>query len=89
MHINNETASVTLTSEIGAWFFLVTCPLDMQNTSAKLYGNHFMQYKVMSWTQKNSDTQTDGQMDSVIFICPLRRKTTLVKVDPLKATKPK
>ena len=29
MQINTKTASVTLTFEIGAWFFLVTHHLDM------------------------------------------------------------
>ena len=26
--------------------------IDMPNTSAKLYGNPFLQYKVMAWTKK-------------------------------------
>ena len=46
--INNQTKSATHR-------------LDMPNTSAKLYGNPFMQYKVMARTQKNSDAQTDGR----------------------------
>ena len=43
--------------------------LDMLNTSAKLYENPFMQYKVMARTKKlgrtdgRTDVHTDGWMD--------------------------
>ena len=34
MHINTETMSVTLTVEIGAWFFLATRNLDRKDSGA-------------------------------------------------------
>ena len=37
MHISTESASETLTFEIGAWVFLVTHRLDMANTCANLF----------------------------------------------------
>ena len=39
MHINYETASVTLTFEIAALFLLATLRLDMPNTCVKLFQN--------------------------------------------------
>ena len=69
MHISTKNASVTLTFEIRAWFFCATHHLDMANTSAKLYGNPFIQYKVMARTKKTwtntqqMDRQTDGRCD--------------------------
>ena len=56
MHTNTETASVTLTFKIGAWFFHATHRLDMQNTSAKLYAVH-------SYCPNTKFGHTDGQMD--------------------------
>ena len=53
--------------EIGTWFFHATHHLDIPNTSAKLYGNPLMQYKVMAQTKKTRDAQTDGQMDGAIL----------------------
>ena len=49
---------------------MVLSRLDMPNSSAKLYGNPFMQYKVMARTHKKMDAQTDGKMDGAILICP-------------------
>ena len=56
---------MTLNFEIGARFFHKTHRLDMPYTSAKLYGNPFMQYKVMAQTKKfgRPDGRTDGQFD--------------------------
>ena len=52
MQINTETASVTLTYEIGMWFFLATHLLDMQNSCAKLFQNPSMDKRITSaaWT---------------------------------------
>ena len=61
------TVCVTLTFKIGAWFLLVKCRLDIPNTSVKFYRNPFMQYKSYDpQKKKNSDAQTDGQMDGSI-----------------------
>ena len=63
LHINIHSifisifASVTLTFETGMWFFHVTHFPDILNTSAKFYGNPFMQYRVMACTHKNLDEQ--------------------------------
>ena len=62
---------MTLTFEIGAWFFRATHCLDMPNTSAKLYGNPFMQYKVMARTKKtgheNMHISTENESVTLTF----------------------
>ena len=60
LHFYIYTTCVTLTWKLVEWF---THCLDMANTSAKLYGNPFMQYKVMARTQKPMDAQMDRQME--------------------------
>ena len=65
LHLN---CCVTLTFEIGAWYFRVTHRLDMPNTFDKLYGNPFIQYKVMT----GHENRMHRQMDGAILICPRR-----------------